>query len=106
MNEFLLILIHICACIQANDHAVLIDLAGILGTMIEKHMAGIIRERETEKFPEATVQLHEICFANSVLDVGTVRNLQSVVWGLIIPLWHHLDLNSWRSCSRNSSKQS
>jgi hypothetical protein len=86
MHKFILILIQTCVCIQANDHAVFMDPAGILGTMIEKHMAGLIRERETETFAEAMVQLHDICFANSVVDVGTVHSLQSIVCLLINPL--------------------
>jgi hypothetical protein len=79
MHDLILNFIQIGACIQANDDAVPIDVAGLLDTMTEKWMAEAIRERGDAKFAEAMARLHEIRFANLVVDTGPVHSLQTIV---------------------------
>jgi hypothetical protein len=85
MHEFIINLIQMGACIQANDDAVLIDVAGPLNTMTEQRMAGAIRERRDGKFAEGMAQLHEIRFANLVVNAGTVHSLKTIVCFLTNP---------------------
>jgi hypothetical protein len=53
MHEFILNLIQIGTCLQANDDAALTDVAGLLDTITEKRMTEAIRERGDPKFAEA-----------------------------------------------------
>jgi hypothetical protein len=85
MHEFILNLIQIGAYIQPDDDAVLIDATGLLDTITEKRMAEAIRERGDAKFTEGMTQLHEIHFANLVVDSGAVRRLKTIACILTNP---------------------
>jgi hypothetical protein len=80
MHEFILTLIQVGVCIQANDNAVLIDVSGLVDTITENRMAEAISERGGDaKFGEAMARLPEISFANFVVDAGIVHSLKTIV---------------------------
>jgi hypothetical protein len=79
IHEFILNLIQIGVCIQVNDDAILIDIAGLLDRITKNRMAEAIREWGSAKFAEGMGQLHQIRFAYLVLDAGTVDSLKNIV---------------------------
>jgi hypothetical protein len=76
MREFILNFAQIGACLQTNDDAALVDVAGLLDMITEKRMTQTIREGGDAQFGEAMVQFSEIRFANLVVDTGTVHSLK------------------------------
>jgi hypothetical protein len=62
-----------------------IDVTWLLDTMTEKRIAEAICERGDAKFAETIAQLHEIHFANLVVDSGRVHGLKITVCLLTNP---------------------